>query len=88
MYSVRVFSITCDSALNISIVSKWRFLQLGKQRKVAGGEIMWEGLVGDDSHVVLVENSLVKKEVWDGAFLWCSSQFVCRQTVYIFMQPP
>jgi hypothetical protein len=34
-------------------------LQLGKQRKV--------GWVGDDSHVVCGKNSLVKKEVFDGA---------------------
>jgi hypothetical protein len=26
--------------------------------------------VGDKSHVVLVKNSLVKKEVWDGALSW------------------
>jgi hypothetical protein len=41
------------------IVSKWRpfsfYLHLGKQRK--------EGCIGDDSHVVFGQNSLMKKNV-------------------------
>jgi hypothetical protein len=37
------------------------FLQLGKLKKV--------GWVGDDSHIVLVNNSLVKKDDAKGKFL-------------------
>jgi hypothetical protein len=31
--------------------------------------------MGDDSHVAFDQNSLVEKEVWDSALLWCNSQF-------------
>jgi hypothetical protein len=37
--SVRVFSIACDSASITSVLSKWWYLQLGKQRKVAGSKV-------------------------------------------------
>jgi hypothetical protein len=54
------------------------YLQSRKERKV--------GWVGDDSHVVFgKKNSLVNKEVWDGALLWCNSQFfVTKILVEVF----
>jgi hypothetical protein len=46
------------------------YLQLGKQRKV--------GWVGQLSCCFWLKNSLVKKVVWDGKLLWCSSPFVVK----------
>jgi hypothetical protein len=30
--------------------------------------------------LLLVKNSPVKKEMWDGVLSWCNSQFFCRQS--------
>jgi hypothetical protein len=38
-------------------------VKMVENRKVAGGQVRRVGWVGDDSHVALAENSLMKKEV-------------------------
>jgi hypothetical protein len=50
------------------------YLQPGKERKAAGGQVTWEEWIGDDRQLCLVKNSLVKKEVWDSALSYCSGQ--------------
>jgi hypothetical protein len=71
--SVSVFITAWDSASITSSVLKWRSFSFifneGSWRKVR-----W---VGGENHVVLAKNSLVKKEVWNGALYWCNSQFIC-----------
>jgi hypothetical protein len=42
--------------------------------------------VGDDSHVVIGQSFPGKKEVWDGALLWCDSQFFCRRSLRISLR--
>jgi hypothetical protein len=73
--SVRVFSTACDS---VSITSM--FENDRKQRKVTGDQVRWVGWVGTTVMLFLVKNSLLEKEVWDGALSWCNSQFFCRQS--------
>jgi hypothetical protein len=53
---------------------------MARNRKVERGQVRRVRWVGKDSHYVLVENSLVKKEVWDGMLSRCDSQFFCRQS--------
>jgi hypothetical protein len=48
------------------------YLQFGKQRKV--------GWVGNNSHAVFGQNSLIKKELWDGTLSSCNSEFFYRQS--------
>jgi hypothetical protein len=43
------------------------YLQLGKHRKVAGGQVRLVGWVGDDSHVVFGQKFRGEKWVRDGA---------------------
>jgi hypothetical protein len=61
-----MFSTACDSAPIISILAKYRAFSRGK-RNVVRGQGRREGWMKDDS--LLFKNSLVRNEVWGGAFL-------------------
>jgi hypothetical protein len=72
--------------LNYVKVAAFQFyFQSVEQRKVGGCRTT--------VILFLVQNSLVKKEVWDGALSWYNIQFFCRQNFgaessRIFMQSP
>jgi hypothetical protein len=53
-----LFYTACHSASITSVVSKWRPLSF-----IFNRETEKSGVGGGDSHIVMVKNSLVKKEV-------------------------
>jgi hypothetical protein len=75
MCPVGVFSTASDYASIASIVSKWQpFIFNWGNREKQGG---W----GTTVMLFLVWNSLVEKEVREGALSWCKSQLFCRQNL-------